>query len=297
MRNKKKPRRRLVRNLLLAALAMTVIVTISVYWSGDKLSPKLNLVGFNGPVEWIGKPYVQNLRFKTPAYYQDFVASKAPQKVSSEYCPVIILTYLNGELEWLGTGSSRHLANDTNEYVFTAGHLFDSDTVGTNIFLYLDLYDPEGRCWGIDHIRQSNEIGGVKLADDDPREVDMAVCRKGPITLIRGLSKAFKNRSQEEFGKFANLVEDIKLTSIVSGRTYNAIGWFKVVRDQTGDGVTIPYLIFDYSSRSGESGTGFIGSDNALYILLGSTPDQSVQNKWVRKPNIGISRAARVEFH
>jgi hypothetical protein len=297
MKNKKKTQLRPVRNILLAALVVTGIVMMIAHLSGNKRVHKMNIVGFNGPVEWLGKSYVKNLEFKVPAYYQDFVASKAPQKVRPEYSPVIILTYLNGELEWLGTGSVRHFANDTNEYVFTAGHLFDSDTVGTNIFLYLDLYDPEGRCWGIDHIKQSSEISGIKLTADDPREVDIAVCRKGPITLIPGYSKAFKSKSQKEYGKFANLTEDIKLTSLVSGRTYNAIGWFKEFKDQTGQGVPIPYLTFDYLSRSGESGTGFISSDNALYVLLGSTSDQSAQNKWTRKPSIGVSRATRIEFH
>ena len=300
MKKKKKTEQRSVRNPVLAILAtlvFVVIVVAGIYLTRNKPTPTFNSVGFNGPITWLGKAYVENLTFKKPTYYMDIVASKSPKKVNSEYSPVMILTYLNGELEWLGSGTTLHFAHDTNEYIFTAGHLFDSDTVGTNVFLYFDLYDPKGRCWGIDNIKHSSHIDGIKLDADDHREIDVALCRKGPITLVPGLSKAFKYKEQKSYGKFADLIEDIKLTSIVSGRTYNAIGWFNELKDETGMGVPIPYLTFDGLSRSGESGAGFVGSDKALYILLGSVPIKTVEGRWIRKPRIGVSRAIRIEFH
>ncbi len=255
-------------------------------------------VGFAGPKSMLGKPYVKNLTFKAPPYYWEILKTKATKKVDINFTEVHLFTYMEGEIQWLGTGTSYIDNSDGKEYILTVGHLFDIDFVGTNIFLFCDINDPEGRCYGIDHITKSDEVkrsGDMPSADS--REVDAAICRKGLITLIPGYSHIVRDSNSTEEDVFSESDKpSLVLTSLVSGISYPMLG----VGHKLGKPgqKTIPFLVFDYQSKPGESGTGFIGSDKAVYVLMGSLGRaQYSMTGLKREPLIGATRAMMFNFN
>lgn len=154
------------------------------------------------------------------------------------------------------------LKSDGNPYqIVTANHLFSETQPGTNYYDYHVLsrtgYISHGHISRVilDSMRSSNM--GIQ---------DVALCYMGdPVPIVR-TSKVRVSAESPIEGMFrAGKIDKVIATSLTTGEKYDIIG--QIVSEDS-----ILFFVMLYRNLNGESGSGFWGNDNILYIVSGSTP-------------------------
>lgn len=155
------------------------------------------------------------------------------------------------------------------KYIVTANHLFSETQPGSDYYDYYVLtpkgYTDLGHVSDVvlDSLRQPGLNGGID---------DVAVCHLGNPGLIARTSKVkvSGDRGFTQEYRVGKLTEKKTVTSVSSGETYPVIG-------QAVSPENVPFWIIPYHSMNGESGSGFWGSDDVLYVLSATTTvsDQS----------------------
>ncbi len=240
----------------------------------------------------LGQTVVSNATVSAIPKYANLLREVSTNKVSPKFSPVHIYVYSGGRIIWWGSGTA--YTDRGNEWVLTAGHLFGTNTVGTNLFFYSKVQEKVHRLCGIQKVFGSSSDNVKRDKDFDQKtEVDVALALHGPATPIEpfsGMAKPTQESSQ--FFTLGNT--NLLLTSLLSNKTYRPLA---IGMNGTPGKATSKFVVFDYRAIEGESGSGFLGNDGFIYLLVGTSADVSME-KYFRKNGAhftnGISRALMI---
>lgn len=242
--------------------------------------------------ELLGKTVVSNAVLSASAEYTNVLDAVSFDKVSPRFTPVHIYTCSSNKMVWRGSGTA--YMDKGREWVLTAGHLFNANFAGTNLFFYSKIQEKFGRLYGIQKVFGSSSASVKRDKDFDQNvEMDVALAMHGPATPIEPFSTIVK-QTQESNQLFALGNTNLLFTSLLRNKVYRPLA---IGVNGTPGKVVSKFVIFDYKAIPGESGSGFLGNDGALYLLTGSTTDTGVAND-LKKVGIhvtnGVSRALMI---
>lgn len=187
--------------------------------------------------------------------------------VHARYRPVHLFT-LKTSGEWLWAGSGTLILDSRgNPYkIITAGHIF-----GTNYrkgyYAYQVLVPKEEIIReisaGLPLVRKNTPSGSIGE--------DIAVLTPGSKQLIGSFSKHFGGVSNEARDVVLNplsLMRKKELISLTTGERVKILGDGKFKDKKYGNG----FSALGYEAENGESGSGFVDDQGALFVLSGSSP-------------------------
>ena len=184
---------------------------------------------------------------------ENYILNNIPDTpVDSKFIPVAI--YRMSDKTLAGVGSL--FKNGDEIQIVTAEHLFGYQ-YGNDSYVYRSLLN-----------RNDTELYCVEKVKHTGKELsgetaDIITLKTGSLTNLKGFSihgniNFRMNVSYEE--------TDGSLVSLASGKKVQIIGSAK----STGVGDNnVQYVVIDYASKRGESGTGFIDENDNLYVLKG----------------------------
>jgi hypothetical protein len=245
-------------------------------------------------LELTGKSMVTNAVISASPEYGALLDSVAKSKVSERLTPVHLYSSSGNRpgIEWLGTGTA--YVQNSRDYIVTAGHIF-ANSRGTNLYFYRKVQETNWHLYGIEQVFSSHELLRDKTLRNKS-ELDVAVAVQGRALPISPFSELTKQKAM--VASFAYLGDtNLVLTSLVNGKVYGALA---VGMEGLPTNFTYKFLIFDYQSVSGESGTGFLGSDGHLYVLMGSMSPDAGLSESLKKAGIkyrhGLARSMMVNL-
>ncbi len=173
------------------------------------------------------------------------------------FSPVMIYRKTNiiNNMIFAGTGSLFEAEKES--YIITSEHLFDKNNPSA-FYLYKNIFTKE-----------SGDIEGVVMDGYEltGKKIDIILLKTGKSKKIRGIYDGEKTERAK-----IELTEEVApkmLKSLVSGKNIKTLGKASIYKNDE-----IEYLIIDYSSIKGESGTGFVDEENNLYVLKGTIEDR-----------------------
>ena len=246
----------------------------------------------------VGQTVVSNAIISASPEYQGLLKTVATEKASERLTPVHLYSCSSNRLDWCGTGTM-YLQNNKGvikEYIITSGHIFNSNR-NTNLFFYRKVGEKNWLLYGVEKVFNSHQMTRDKSIDQDG-EVDVAVAVLGPARPVSSFSSLPRRR--EPLSQFARLSDtNLVLTSLVKNKMYQPL---LLVIDNPKTVMAQTFLVFDYKPIPGESGTGFLGSDGLLYVLMDTFLAPSVRAVEERLKEVGtpytngFSRAVAVKL-
>lgn len=173
------------------------------------------------------------------------------------FSPVMIYrkTNIMNNIIFAGTGSL--FESEKESYIITSEHLFDKNNPSA-FYLYKNIFTKESG--DIEEV----VMDGYELTG---KKIDIILLKTGRSKKIRGIYDGEKTERAKI--EFTDEVNPKMLKSLVSGKNIKTLGKASIYKNDE-----IEYLVIDYSSIKGESGTGFIDEKNNLYVLKGTIEDR-----------------------
>ncbi|GEM_PF-5252505 len=204
-------------------------------------------------------------------------------EIKSRFTPVEI--YRLGKNEAFFAGSGSLFVGSEGEQIITSEHLFRKE-LGNPEFAFRKIRPLEPEIThGIHAILHKGIELGVRPSDSP----DVVIIKTGDTRPIVCYSDRtlFVRQDQADITKADKLVT---VRSLVSGESVRIVGTLKSVHDSGTE-----YVILDYSSFSGESGTGFVDENDQLYVLKG-IPGWTGEGKTKVEKLLGISREVSIAY-
>lgn len=183
---------------------------------------------------------------------ESYVTSKIGRYRNDKFVPVTVYqkTNFKGTANFVGMGSLFLLNNTVS--IITSEHLFNKENKNS-FFFCKNIFTKE-----IYDIKQITMTGYELL--DEPADI---------VLLEIGKTKKINHVFRENIR--VSLIEDSdesgkNLTSLLTGQQTKIIAEAIAKEGK----YRTRYLVIDYLSRKGESGTGFVDDENNIYILKGS---------------------------
>ena len=240
----------------------------------------------------LGQTVVSNALFAAPLTYADLMRRVTTNKVSENLSPVHLYSCANDRFDWLASGT--HFRENNKDYIVTSGHIFSKDR-GPKLVFYRKVQEKDARFYGISLVFDSHRV--TRDNTTNPRsELDVATALHGPALAIQPFSDLEREVTQKT--SFAYLTDtNLVLTSLLDGKKYRPLSVGMV---GTPTNFTYKFLVFDYRATNGESGSGFLGSDGFLYVLMGSFLDNEENRNDFKKAGItytnGLARAMMMKI-
>ena len=192
----------------------------------------------------------------------------AKTEIKSKFTPVEIYHLSKNEAFFAGSGSL--FVGSEGEQIITCEHLFRKE-LGNPEFAFRKIRPLEQK---ITHGIHAILHKGVELSVRPSDSPDVVIVKTGDTKPIECYSDhtLFVKQDQAHIVKADKLV---KIKSLVSGESVRIVGILKSVHDSGTE-----YVILDYISIPGESGTGFVDENDHLYVLkgiLGWTGEEKAQ--------------------
>lgn len=179
------------------------------------------------------------------------------EQVGSRFTPVEIYRLDKESAYFAGSGSL--FVGSEGEQIVTSEHLFRKE-FGNATFAFRKLrpLEPE-----ITHGINAILHKGTELAVRSGELPDIVIVKCGVTNLISCYSDRTLLVRQDQ-GNVSRIDEITTARSIVSGESVQIVGVLKSAHD-----VGTQYVILEYASIGGESGTGFVDAHDRLYVLKG----------------------------
>jgi hypothetical protein len=184
--------------------------------------------------------------------------------VQSRFDPVLIFRLDRGERDaghFAGSGS--RFMGKSGEQIVTSEHLFSHGS-GEQMYAYQPLRSGNNMVYGIEKVMNTGkEIGG------GTGMADVILLKTGDAKPILGFS-VHTLKTTTVSTMLTSFTKAPFLRSLVTGEEVRMLG-------KTTDplGVNVDYMLIDYPSIDGESGTGFVDKDDNIYVLKGQPVDYS----------------------
>ncbi len=204
------------------------------------------------------------------------------QPIKSRFTPVLIYYSLEGEKGAL-LGSGSLFVGTEGEQIITSEHLFRKE-LGDKICAFRTLRPLEMQVTrGITKVLHR----GVELKPGE--RPDVVILKTGEVRLIPFYSDRTLDVPKENV-RITKLNEIKKVTSLISGKQARVIAIAQSTYDAGAQ-----YVLLEYSSISGESGTGFIDENDGLYVLKG-IPGFSPEDEAFVKKTLHTSKKLSVAY-
>lgn len=184
-------------------------------------------------------------------------------QVHPQLKPVLFLTGPN-LTSMSGYGTAVLDADGKPAFLVTANHLFRNDSgLGSKIYRFSYLrsngrHVPGGYVGKVEYNYLSNSntpegIEDVALCHISNQPTEIKLESDGIISADKPITSSFS----------IGPIDHREARSLITGNRYDIVG--QMVTDAGA-----PYFVMLYDSMNGESGSGFLGNDNVLYIVAGS---------------------------
>jgi len=178
------------------------------------------------------------------------------ERIESRFDPVLIYKLLGDEIgSFAGCGSLFYGSN--GKQILTVEHLFPASN-GKHVYAYrlLRSADVSG-VYGIEEILHTGqEVAGGPS--------DVVILKTGIPRMITGFS-IHNLEPKYEVNHIMTPITNYWITSLVSGERVRVFAGVRTSKDQMG----FDYVLLDYVSTPGESGTGFITDEDSIFVLKG----------------------------
>lgn len=243
-RNNKSKSKKSDKTLEIACLAVIVIGAISLFLLS--LPPRQSR--HDGEIE--------SNKGRTP---EEYVIGKLRETdMKSRFAPVQIYRIDGSGAFFAGSGS--YFVGSNGEQVITSEHLFPKE-FGNALFAFRKLRPFEQEIThGISKILHRSP----ELALNPGETPDVVILQAGTTNSIECYSDRVLDIGSEssEHSEMRKIEEKITVRSLVSGEPVRIVG---LVRSKFDRGMQ--YVLLEYESTPGESGTGFVTTNDDLYVL------------------------------
>ena len=182
-------------------------------------------------------------------------ASRNP--VSSRFTPVLIFRLEKGNRD-LGhfAGSGSRFMGRNGEQIVTSEHLFPHGS-GEQLYAYRPLRSGNDVVYGIEKVMNTGSAVSRGMM------ADVIMLKTGDAKPIFGFS-VHTHENTTSKAVVSSFTKAPYLKSLVTGEEVRMLG-------KTTDPLETKagYLLIDYDSIDGESGTGFVDKDDNIYVLKG----------------------------
>ena len=179
------------------------------------------------------------------------------ESVESRFTPVFIYR-VDENVGGFFSGSGSLFIGSNGEQIVTAEHLFRKE-FGKTMFAFRKLRPFENE---ITHSIQKILHKGEELAMNPGDEPDIVILRTGNPELLECYSDLKIGPTPKKMMGVNKLKEKQKVRSLLTGEWVNLVG----TTERTPDSKSI-YVLIEYASLPGESGSGFVDEDDNLYVL------------------------------
>lgn len=192
-----------------------------------------------------------------------YILSKVPKKpVNSRFTPVIIHRYDGKDYKMVGSGSVFN-NHQGNTLIVTAEHVLSSKEENSFYAYQTIMNGSDEKYYAI----ESFEYDGNQITSEP---ADVALLKPGQLEKIENITDGRYDKGND--GINSHCIPEYKegmgsLISLVSGKSINILGTALNLDEGKKD---VRYIIVDYNSIKGESGSGFVDQNDNIYVLKGS---------------------------
>lgn len=218
--------------------------------------------------------------------HHDLILEKAKgPPVKSQFEPVLLYRS-SDNVKFIFTGCGSLYIGSNGQQVVTAEHLFLKD-YGTQQFIWRKT-------------KSLDETGIIESVMHRSSEVANAINGAGDIVILKtGDLKPIVCFSNEPAGGVTDHMEveiqalsvRMMATSLTSGQQVRILG-----RSMRVDGQGSAYMLLEYDSVTGESGSGFVDAEDNLYVLKGQPMNMSGEHKAAIQATLGNPSAISLAY-
>jgi hypothetical protein len=193
----------------------------------------------------------------------DYILNNIPEKpVNSRFTPIIIHRYDGKDYKMVGSGSIFN-NHQRNTLIVTAEHVLSSKEQNSFYTYQTITKDSDEKYYAV----ESFEYDGYQITGEP---ADVALLKPGQLEKVENI---IDGRYDKGNSGISHCTPEYKegmgnLISLASGRSVKILGTALNLDEGKKD---VMYLIVDYDSIKGESGSGFVDQNDNIYILKGST--------------------------